>query len=123
MKIKKSPAVIFLVWQLAVVVPGSLGLLLLDLVWAYSYAFGALIYILSNLYFTIYAFRFSETSMADWAFRAFKLGETGKFILSALGFALVFLHVKPLAVESLFVGFSTMVILQWFLSVRITEKK
>ena len=112
----KMPALIGLAVQLGVSVPICLLLLVWGLESAYSFGLGVLIYIVPNTYFTLYAFRYSGARTASWVARSFSWGESGKFALVALGFALVFRFVTPLNVALLFAGFGSMLVLQWWLA-------
>lgn len=123
MKKVKSPVVYCFTWQLFIAGTIAFSLLFVSLLLAYSFALGACIFIVSNLYFTVYSFRYSGARYSDWVLRSFKWGESGKLILSAMGFALVFNYVKPLSVGTLFIGYITMVILQWIISARVALGK
>ena len=50
-------------------------------------------------------------------------GETGKLVLSATIFAIVFVTVKPLEVAALFTGFITMVIIHTLLVIKILKSR
>lgn len=76
---------------------------------------GGLIYWIPNAYFTLYAFRFRGAQAAAAVLRSMYRGETGKFMLTVVGFALVFTLVKPIEPISLFVSYSVMTISQWVL--------
>ncbi len=60
--------------------------------------------------------------MAQWIAKSFNWGESGKLALTAVGFALVFRLVEPLHVPSLFAGFCSVLVLQWFIAIRITKR-
>lgn len=88
---------------------------------AYSFLLGALIYILANAYFALYAFRYRGSSMGPWITRSFSWGESGKLALTAVGFALVFRLVQPLSVAALFAGFCSMILLQCFVGFKVAR--
>jgi ATP synthase protein I len=90
-------------------------------VYVISITLGAAIYILANLYFTLYAFRYRGASATVWIAQSFSWGESGKFALTAVGFALVFRFVEPLHEPTLFAGFSSMIILQWFIGRQLAK--
>jgi len=112
----KSPALIGLAVQLGLSVPFCFLLLLWGFGLAYSFGLGVLIFVLPNTYFTLYAFRYRGARSAAWIAKSFQWGESGKFALVAIGFALVFRFVSPLNVPLLFAGFSSMMVLQWWLA-------
>lgn len=82
---------------------------------ALSVLLGGLIYWVPNAYFTLYAFRFRGAQAAAAVLRSMYRGEVGKFMLTVVGFALVFTLVKPIEPLSLFVSYSAMTISQWIL--------
>ncbi|WP_045856374.1 ATP synthase subunit I [Teredinibacter purpureus] len=112
----KSPALFGITVQLGITLPLCLIMLVYGLVPAYSFGLGALLFIVPNTYFTLYAFRYSGARFAQWTAKSFSWGESGKFALVAVGFALAFRFVTPLHVPLLFVGFCTMVALQWWIA-------
>jgi ATP synthase protein I len=99
----KVPVFPLLVAQLLAALLAVLGLFMwLGPVHAYSGLCGGLIAWLPNLYFARMAFRFSGARAARQIIRSFYAGEAGKFILTAVLFALAFLGVKPLEASALF---------------------
>lgn len=118
----KAPISTTLIFQLGLTVPVSLLAYWFDPVKGYSFLLGALIYLVPNLYFTNYAFRYSGAKAARWIAGSFSLGESGKLALAAVGFALVLKYVQPLDARLLFVGFISLVILQWFIAIRISRQ-
>lgn len=85
---------------------------------AWSVLAGGLIAVISHLYFTVYAFRYMGARASQQIARSFTRGETGKFVLTLVGFACVFqggLASEPLAV---FGGYIGMLLLQWWLVAR-----
>ena len=78
---------------------------------AYSGLLGGLAYILPNAYFVLYAFREKGPETPHAIVIKFYIGEAGKFILTAVIFALCFMLVKPLNVIALFVMFVLMYII------------
>lgn len=108
-------------WQLIVLAGLSAGGLLINVIAAYSVMCGAGIYIVPNIYFSLYAFRYRGAQLAPWIARSFSWGESGKFALAAVGFALVFNFVQPLNVAMVFAGFCSMIILQWFVARKISD--
>lgn len=95
---------------------GGWGLIDADVAW--SIMAGGMIAVISHLYFTVYAFRYMGARASQQIARSFNRGETGKFVLTLVGFACVFkggLASEPLAV---FGGYIGMLLLQWCLVAR-----
>jgi ATP synthase protein I len=80
---------------------------------AYSLLIGGLIFILPNLYFAAYAFRYREAQAAVTVLKCFYRGEVGKFLLSGVGFSIAFTLVQPLEVLILFGAYIAMTIMNW----------
>jgi len=123
MKKVKSAVLYCLMWQAMILLPVFFGLMCVNLIFAYSFLLGAAIFIVSNLYFIAYASRFAGFQQLSWIMRAFNRGQAGKFVLSALGFALVFHFFKPIVASAVFGGFVTMILLQQFISCRLVSAK
>ncbi|WP_096086641.1 ATP synthase subunit I [Agaribacterium haliotis] len=87
----------------------------------YSLLLGVAVYVLPNLYFTYYAFRFHGADYAAWIKHSFMWGEMGKLSLTAIAFALVYRFVDPLEVKALFSGFALMIILQCWLGRKVAN--
>ncbi len=119
----KSPVWLNALSQLFIMMLVSLVLLAVDAVTAYSYSLGALVYIIPNLYFVHYAFRYSGAQNAPLIAQSFSWGESGKVALASCGFILVFRFVDPLNHASLFVGFFSMIVFQWFVAARIVSAR
>lgn len=88
---------------------------------AKSYFIGGLICLIPNLYFVHYAFRYANTEQCHLAARSMVVGEMGKLGLSMLGFALVFSSDNVIDELSLFIGFISVLVSQWFIAQRITS--
>ena len=117
----KHPLTFSLLYQLSVVIVVMLMLSLNDFSAARSFGFGSTVYILPNVYFIIYAFRYKGARLTPWIVKSFKWGESGKLALSMMGFALVFRFAEDLNVAFVFAGFFTMILLQWWLAWRIAK--
>ncbi len=74
---------------------------------AKSALLGGLVCAVPNAYFIWRAFRYSGARSAPKIVQSFYQGETWKFLLTALGFMVIFLRVEPLNVLALFAGFIT----------------
>ena len=99
--------------QLAVLPLLCAGMLLLrGQVSAVSVLCGSLVAILPQAYFAARAFRWRGASAARQIARASYAGETGKFILSVAGFALVFAAVRPIEGAAVFIGYLAMLLIQ-----------
>ena len=118
--IAKPPFIRIFTTQCVVLVCVSAGLLLIDLVVAYSALIGGLILVVPNIYFASLAFRYSGARAANDVAKSLYVGEVGKFVLTAMAFACAFVLVKPLSAATLFVMFIFMMILNWILVLRLS---
>ncbi|WP_288128957.1 ATP synthase subunit I [Microbulbifer sp.] len=92
---------------------------------------GGLLCVLPNLYFGLRAFELLGPGRRDVrgahasqrTVASFYRAETGKFVLTLMGFAAIFATIRPLNGAVLFVSYGLCVILQWILVVRLTAKK
>ncbi|GAB5453056.1 MAG: hypothetical protein Hals2KO_33840 [Halioglobus sp.] len=98
--------------QLAVLLPLCLLVALADEVRAYSLAAGGLVAVLPQAWFAARAFQRRGASAAQAIARNSYIGEVGKFLLSAVGFALVFAMVRPINGLAVFAGFLAMLVIQ-----------
>jgi len=80
---------------------------------AYSILIGGLIYSLPNLYFSVYAFRFRGAPNIQRVLLGFYRGEVGKFLLSAVAFAVVFTLITPLNIIAVFISYIALTMIQW----------
>lgn len=111
-------------WKLYTLQTGILlvictGLLWIDTLTAYSALLGGLISIAPNSYFARQVFRFRGAAAARHIARAFYQGETGKFLLTATAFAVVFATVKPLNVVALWVAYVATALSHWLVAAQI----
>lgn len=72
---------------------------------AYSLLIGSLISVIPGTWFASRVFKYRGARSASLIAREAKRGEVGKLALSAIGFAISFIYVKPLNVVALFSGF------------------
>jgi ATP synthase protein I len=79
----------------------------------YSVLVGGIIYLIPNMYFALYAFRYRGAHAARFVLLSFYRGEMGKFLLSGVGFAIAFTLVKPLDVLLLFSIYIALTCIQW----------
>lgn len=121
--ISKPPVFRIPLVQLMVMLPLVAGLWVVHSTWAVSALAGGLVAIIPNLYFSAYAFRYTGARSANLIVRAFNTGQTGKFLLTLLGFACVYLMLKPLSVTALFGGYLLMLIIQLLVTARIISNK
>lgn len=77
---------------------------------AVSLLLGGIIHLLPTIYFARQVFRFSGARAAHRVAQSFYRGELGKFLLTGLGFALVFTLVESLNPLALFVGYGLMLV-------------
>jgi ATP synthase protein I len=105
--------------QATVLLLVSMGLLWVDVTAAYSVLLGGLISVGPSYYFARQAFRFRGARFARHITRAFYRGAAGKFMLTAVAFALVFATVKPLNAAVLLLAYLGMTLSHWAIAVRI----
>jgi len=89
---------------------GLLGLK--DPVLALSAALGGLILIVPNAWFASRVFRRDSRALAQRTSQRLYAAEVGKFMLSAAGFALVFVMVRPIVGWAVFAGYGVMLVFQ-----------
>jgi len=98
--------------QLAILSPLCILLAVLDGVCAYSVAGGGLVAIVPQAWFAHMAFRQRGARNARAMARSGYVGEIGKFMLSAAGFAALFVWVRPIDGVAVFAGFLAMLAVQ-----------
>ncbi len=105
--IPRPPVYRIVLFQLILtVLSASLAWLYSDVA-AYSALLGGLTCALPNAYFVWRAFRYSGARSTVQVVQSFYQGESWKFVLTALSFAVIFQRVEPLNVLALFAGFIT----------------
>jgi ATP synthase protein I len=107
--------------QLVMLLPLVAGLWAMDQLWGQSALAGGLIAVIPNLYFTSYAFRYRGARSAKLIVRAFNRGETGKFLLTLVGFGGVFTLVRPISVSTLFLVYVAMIAVQWWMNAKVID--
>jgi ATP synthase protein I len=106
-------------WSALLLLPSASSLLLtlLSLVWsvdaAFSVAIGASTALLPTVYFAFKMFRYRGAAMANVIVHEFYRAESGKFVLTAVMFALTFAVYKDVVLWALFAGFVTATISTW----------
>ena len=98
--------------QLALLIPSCLLLLTIDKVVAYSVLGGGLVAVVPQAYFAVLAFRWRGARSARDMVRSGNVGEAGKFLLSVIGFALVFALLHPVNALAVFSGYLVMLAIQ-----------
>mgnify|MGYP001545583699 CR=1 FL=1 len=98
--------------QFAILVPCCLVLLAVDREMAVSVLSGGLIAVLPQAYFAALAFRWRGARSARAIARSSYMGETGKYLLSVAGFAVVFAAVRPIDGLAVFAGYLAMLAIQ-----------
>jgi ATP synthase protein I len=104
--------------QIAILIVASLCSLWVDITTAYSVLLGGLIFIAPTGFFARQAFRFRGAQATLHIARAFYRGETTKFVLTAMAFALVFALVKPLNLIALWLAYVAAMIVHQILAAR-----
>lgn len=79
---------------------------------------GALAFFIPNTYFVVNAFRFVQAPLTTWIVHSFYRGHTGKLVLSALAFALVFHFHRDLHHGAMFLGFICMILVNIWMTKR-----
>ena len=97
----------------------SAGFLWVDITTAYSVLLGGLISVGPSYYFARQAFRFRGARFARHIAQAFYVGETGKFLLTAIAFATVFALVRPLDAAAVLLAFLGMTVCHWAIAAYI----
>ncbi len=129
---RNPPVVKISLIQLAVVVLAVLALeFTLGRVIALSALLGGALCVLPNLYFGLRAFellgpnrgKVRGARASQRAVGSFYRAETGKFVMTLVGFAAVFASVKTLNPAVLFISYGLCVILQWILVARLHTAK
>ncbi|MFB1036050.1 MAG: ATP synthase subunit I [Sinobacterium sp.] len=81
---------------------------------------GLLIAIIPYSYFALRVFKFRGAKAAMQVAQSFYRAEAGKFVTSAIGFALAFVLVRPIAPAALFAAYGLMILIQligaWWLN-------
>jgi len=105
--IPRPPAYRIVILQLILTVLAALVAWLHSDVAAKSALLGGLTCALPNAYFVWRAFRYSGARSSVQIVQSFYQGESWKFVLPALSFAVIFQRVEPLNVLALFAAFIT----------------
>ncbi|MGA1741932.1 MAG: ATP synthase subunit I [Pseudohongiellaceae bacterium] len=95
--LKAPPIYKVIVTQLVATTIAALSaFVLMGSVTGYSVFLGGMVSALPNAYFAIKAFRYSGARQMPLVVKSFYAGESGKLIITAIMFGLVFAGVKPL---------------------------
>lgn len=120
--IPKPKVAIISLYQLGILSVAALIALLINKHHAQAVLLGGLLHIVTQAYFARLAFRYRGASQLGSMVKAFYKGETGKLILTVLGFAALWLWWKPQQPISLFVGYILMIIAYNVLAYRLLVK-
>ncbi len=101
----------------------SIGALIISREMALGILIGVLISILPQSYFVLQAFRISAAVDPQRAYFSMMRGESGKFLLTAALFALLFKFWPDISAPVVFTGFVVMLVTQIIGSVLLLEKK
>lgn len=120
--IKRPPVFRVSLIQSAILIIAGIGLSLWDTPIAIAVVTGGLIAVIPHLYFTLYAFRFMGARASRDIARSFYRGETGKFVLTLVGFACVFIGRPDIQPIPLFGGYLSMLALQiWLVAAAVRQ--
>jgi ATP synthase protein I len=86
-----------------------------------SITIGAAIFITPNAYFSYYAFRYAGARAAQQVAQSFYRGEAGKFMLTAIMFAVSFAVVRPINAVAVFAVYIFFMALTWMLAWQMTK--
>ncbi|MGH8493144.1 MAG: ATP synthase subunit I [Moraxellaceae bacterium] len=111
--VDRTQAVRLLKWQLILALVLSAFALPFGGVAMISVILGTGIAIAGSLYFALQAFRHAGATQASQIVRSFFRGEAGKFVITVLLFAAVFVWVKPLQAGWLMTGFILEQLVAW----------
>ncbi|MDN3637991.1 ATP synthase subunit I [Simiduia curdlanivorans] len=87
---------------------------------AVSCLLGGLVAIIPHAYFAGLAWRYTGARAAPWMVKAFYRGESGKFILTLVGFGLIFTSPLPVQAVAVFVSYVLLLALQIGLAAKCT---
>lgn len=105
------PSVIKLIrWQFVVTILFTLVAAMINSTWVVSAICGALISIIPSLYFAYRVFKYQGARYASHITQGFYKAEAGKFLLTMVGFALVFSTYKNVRVDVLFASYLTVLL-------------
>lgn len=121
--IKRPPVFRVTVIQCLVLLVAAIGLVFVDKTTAWSAVSGGLVAVIPHLYFTFYAFRFMGARSSREIARSFYRGESGKFVLTLVGFAGVFIGFPQCDPLIVFTGFISMLALQWWLVAKAVQTR
>jgi ATP synthase protein I len=110
--IAKPPVYRISLAQIATLLPVCVLILSWDRVWAVSALCGGLVAIAPQAWFAARAFRYGGARSAREVARSGYAGEVGKFLLSAAGFAAVFILLRPVSGAAVFAGYLSMLAIQ-----------
>ncbi len=108
---------IFLIQALLVVVMAVIALFS-GMTQAYSVILGGVLYLLPNAYFAKRLLFSRQNSSANRALAEMYIGQIWKMAISIVGFAAVFIMVRPLSPFSLFFAFILLQISGWYLQMK-----
>lgn len=111
-RIAKPPVYRISLVQLALLVPGCLLLATGDRILGISAFCGGLVAVLPQAWFAARTFRFRGARSALAVARSGYAGEMGKFLLSAVGFAAIFILLRPVDGAAVFAGYLLMLAVQ-----------
>ena len=118
-RITRPPVHLIAWFQLIVLTLLSVALLPIDASLAASAAVGGLIQIIPQAWFTRQAYRYSGARQVRNVVNAMYKGESGKLLLTAALFAVVFHRLTWVDAPVLFISFGTMILVQLFVTAKV----
>ncbi len=120
--IRKPPVFKVCLIQMSILLPMAAIGLWLSVTVSYSLLLGGLLQVIPSAYFAYFAFRVVGAAHVNFVLQQIYRGEMGKFTLTLVGFALVFLLVKPLHSVALFSAFVAMTFVYWVASAKVIHR-
>ena len=120
--IPKPPMYRVALYQLSLLLPVGVILLLFGDARGWSVMLGGLIQIVPQAWFTRQAFRYTGARQAHLVVQAMYQGETGKVVLTAALFVVAFVGLKNLNFLVLMSSFIVMMPVQWFFTIRVLKR-
>lgn len=121
-RLRPPPVHMITLTQVAVLLPSTVVIAwTVDRTSAVSFAVGAAVSILPQAWFALFVFGARQRRPLQRAARGAYAAQAGKFVLSAVGFALVFALVRPIDAPAVFAGFGLMWVLQVAGSARLLK--
>lgn len=108
---RKPPVLRITLVQVLLLASTFAAMLPFDPTMAWSFLCGGLVNVVPGVYFARQVFQTRKTGVAEVT-QAFYRGEVMRFVLTAIGFGMVFALLRPLNAVAVFAGFGVMWVVQ-----------